>query len=341
MLPWVWRLLVAAIMAVLLWRVVLPQFHEAWLDAHRLPAHALPLAAIGFVVELASIAAYGLLTYVVLPAATRPGPWRVIRINLVGVAATNAVPSGGTLGAAARLSLLGGDRAAYAGAAAGLAMELPVSGLVLAAIFAVGAIGCLPALPGRGWEGLATVIVGGMLLLLVLLGLALVFRRPVIRVLAALVSWLPSAARRRVVVFADEAVRNMASFARAPRRLLVAGGWAAANWMLDATALGFFLLAAGFQPGIVQLLLAHGLAGVLALLPFTPAGLGVVEGVLVPTLVALGASPAQAVLGVTGWRMAQYWLPIPLGAVALLTLRLRLRRSRRARASRTSRTSAS
>ncbi len=336
MLPWVWRVLVAAIMAVLLWRIVLPQFHQAWLDAHRLPAHAYPLAAVGVLAELTSIAAYGLLTHALLPSATRPGRWRAIRINLAGIAATHAVPSGGALGTAVRLSLLGGDRAAYAGAVAGLAMELPVSGLVLSAIFAAGAIGCLPALPGRGWEGLAATMVAGVLLLVVLLGLALASRRTVIRVLAALVGWLPSAVRRRAIVFADETVRNMASFARAPRRLLLAAGWAAANWLLDATALGFFLLAAGFQPGILQLLLAHGLACVLALLPFTPAGLGIVEGVLVPTLVALGASPAQAVLGVTGWRLAQYWLPIPLGGLSLLTLRLRPRRSRRAGASRTS-----
>ncbi|HEY0248813.1 MAG TPA: YbhN family protein [Gryllotalpicola sp.] len=325
-LPWLWRLLVAAIMAVLLWRIVLPQLHAAWHDVHRLPDYSFLLAGLGFLVELGSIAAYGLLTYAVLPPATRPRPWRAIRINLAGVAATNALPSGGALGTALRLSLLGGGRSAYAGAAGGLAMELPISGVVLSAIFVTGAIGCLPAAPGGRWQGVAVVIVVGMLVLFALLAVALTNRRAMLRVLAALLGWLPTGVRRRTVVFANETVRNMAVFARTPRRLATPLGWAAANWLLDATALGTFLAAAGFRPGILALLLAHGLACVLALLPFTPAGLGVVEGVLVPTLVALGASPAEAVLGVTGWRLAQYWLPIPLGALALLTLRWRPRR---------------
>ena len=63
------------------------------------------------------------------------------------------------------------------------------------------------------------------------------------------------------------------------------------------------------------------MAGVLGVLPVTPGGVGIVEGVLVPTLVASGASTQAALVGVLGWRLISYWLPIPLGALTWLTLR--------------------
>ena len=52
-----------------------------------------------------------------------------------------------------------------------------------------------------------------------------------------------------------------------------------------------------------------------------PGGVGVVEGVLVPSLVAAGVPAHLALVGVLGWRLVNYWLPIPVGALLWLTLR--------------------
>jgi uncharacterized protein (TIRG00374 family) len=62
-------------------------------------------------------------------------------------------------------------------------------------------------------------------------------------------------------------------------------------------------------------------ANVLGLLPITPGGVGVVEGVLVPSLVAAAVPAHLALVGVLGWRLVNYWLPIPVGALLWLTLR--------------------
>ena len=53
----------------------------------------------------------------------------------------------------------------------------------------------------------------------------------------------------------------------------------------------------------IDLLVAYGLANVLAVIPITPGGLGVVEGVLIPTLAGLRRPRAIAILGVLpgGW----------------------------------------
>src|SRR5436309_4090187 len=96
-------------------------------------------------------------------------------------------------------------------------------------------------------------------------------------------------------------------------------GWATANLLFDAASLWVFLFAFGYRPGIDAILVSYGLANVLAAIPVTPGGLGVIEAVLTATLVGFGAPRGEAVLGVIGWRLVNFWLPIPLGAGAYLS----------------------
>jgi hypothetical protein len=46
------------------------------------------------------------------------------------------------------------------------------------------------------------------------------------------------------------------------------------------------------------------------------------EAVLTTTLVGFGATRGAAILGVVTWRLVNFWLPIPAGAAAYLSLRL-------------------
>jgi hypothetical protein len=59
---------------------------------------------------------------------------------------------------------------------------------------------------------------------------------------------------------------------------------------------------------------------VLAALPVTPAGLGVLEATAAALLVGFGLSSVIATLSVLAWRVVNFWLPIPLGALAYLSL---------------------
>ncbi len=121
----------------------------------------------------------------------------------------------------------------------------------------------------------------------------------------------------------------------ADRPLLIrAIAWAAANWLLDAASLWVFLAAFGHGHfiSIDGLLVAYGLANVMAAIPVTPGGLGVVEGILVPVLVGFGSYRGVAILGVISYRLVNFWLPIPVGALSYLSLRVRPGASRRARA---------
>ena len=98
--------------------------------------------------------------------------------------------------------------------------------------------------------------------------------------------------------------------------------WATANWLLDAGSLFVFLVAFGHIENPDGLLVAYGLAYVLAAIPVTPGGLGVVEAVLVPSLVAFGATRGTAIVAVICYRLVNFWLPIPVGAGAYLSLRV-------------------
>jgi hypothetical protein len=70
-----------------------------------------------------------------------------------------------------------------------------------------------------------------------------------------------------------------------------------------------------------RLLTTYALVSLLALLPVTPGGLGLVEGVAIPLLVSFGTPHDSALLGVLTWRLFGFWLTIPLGLAAYLWLR--------------------
>lgn len=99
-------------------------------------------------------------------------------------------------------------------------------------------------------------------------------------------------------------------------------GWAAANWLLDAMSLWVFLRAFGGNVGFDGLIVAFGLANVFSVVPITPGGLGLVEGIYIPSLVGFGLARRTATVGVLSYRVAQYWLPIVVGWLCYLSLRV-------------------
>jgi uncharacterized protein (TIRG00374 family) len=114
-----------------------------------------------------------------------------------------------------------------------------------------------------------------------------------------------------------------------PRLLLRATFWAAANWILDMAALAVFLAAFGATVPLDGLVVSYGVAYVLAAIPITPGGLGVVEATLTAALVGFGVPRGEALVGVVAYRVANFWLPIPAGAAAYLALKVTDMRDRR------------
>ena len=66
------------------------------------------------------------------------------------------------------------------------------------------------------------------------------------------------------------------------------------------------------------MLLAYAAAGIVALFPVTPGGLGIVEASLSGLLVLAGVHAGYAVLAVLAYRIASYWLSLLAGPPAYL-----------------------
>jgi uncharacterized protein (TIRG00374 family) len=138
-----------------------------------------------------------------------------------------------------------------------------------------------------------------------------------------------SVARRVPLLDEDSAERFVLRVAArlqtlvADRRRLVRGvAWDLAFWLCSAASLWVFLAAFGYKAGLDGLIVAFALAYVLAAIPITPAGLGVVEATMIALLTFFGADRGTATLGVVSYRLVNFWLPIPLGGLAYLSLQV-------------------
>jgi uncharacterized protein (TIRG00374 family) len=99
---------------------------------------------------------------------------------------------------------------------------------------------------------------------------------------------------------------------RWPEALAAAVG----RWLLDFLTLLAALEAVDARPRLSLALLAYCAAQLLAQVPVTPGGLGVVEAGMTGALALAGVPAAAAAVATLTYRLASYWLPLPAGAVA-------------------------
>jgi uncharacterized protein (TIRG00374 family) len=277
--------------------------------------------------EAASLAAYAALTRAMLPRGERPGYATVLGIDLSTMAASHVVPAGSAVGLGLGYRLLTRAGVSGSGAVFAKATQAVGSAVVLNIILWLALVASIPM---HGFSPVygPIAIVGLVLLTAAAVLLALVLHGDVqaAHVLARLLGRLPMVSEDRVRRGVLSAAGHLRTFAADRRRLTVTFVLAAANWLLDAGALWASVQAFGHTLGPDGLLVPYGIAAVLAALPITPAGLGVVEASLIPSLVAFSTPRGVAILGVLAWRAISFLLPIPIGAASYLLLQRRLRR---------------
>jgi uncharacterized protein (TIRG00374 family) len=276
---------------------------------------------IGLALQVASWICYSQMTRAALPAHAIP-LMRLWRIQMSTKALTNVVPAGSAAGSALgyRLLTLSGVRGSDAGfalATAGLGSAVVLNCIVWIAL--------LLSIPYRGVNPLyGTAAIIGVLVLGFFAFIVFSLMKGRSQSERA-VRWL--ARRLRVdEEKAGQTVRHIANRLRElmtePRLLARVTLWSSANWILDAASLWVFLRAFGGSAPIDGLLVSFGIANLVAAIPITPGGLGLVEGVYVPLLTGFGLPRAVVALAVPTYRLAQFWLPIPIGAICYFTLRV-------------------
>ncbi len=319
---WARRTAALLITAAVVEYFVLPQLAGARSDWHLLSRVSSGFLVLGLGLELASLVSYSALTRCVLPDRSRPSLWTTVRIDLTGLGLSHLVPGGGATATALRYRLYTVAGMARSDVLTATAIQGVMTAVALAGVFAVGLVVAFPGGEDNPFY-LACGVVAVVMLALGAGGTVALTRRrdgavQAVRSLALRLPGLkPDSAQRVVEGFADRAQALTTDRDLLARTIV----WATANWAFDAASLWVFIRAFGHTEGLSGMLLGYGLAGLLALLPITPGGLGLVEGTLISILVGFGTPHPNAVLGVITWRLAEFWLPIPLGALTYVSLR--------------------
>jgi len=170
-----------------------------------------------------------------------------------------------------------------------------------------------------------TVAITGAVILAAVAALAFGFlrgARRASRILHAIGDRIPGLSGDRLEQTLLEAADSLRALARDRRTLFWSLTWASLNWILDAASLWCFVAAFGKFVNPVELFAAYGIANVAGALPLTPGGLGVVDSLAPLLLVSFGVTRSVATLGVLGWRLVNFWLPIPVGALAYVSLKV-------------------
>ena len=319
----VWHIGRLLILALLIEYLVVPQLAGPKKLVHLLTEVSPLLLLAGLGLEVGAWLCYTQLTRTVLPPDDRIGFSTLARIQMTTLSVSHSTPGGTATGTALGYRLMTQAGASGRDVGFALAAQGIGSAIVLNVILWIALIVSIPVWGVSAVYLLAAIV--GVLLFAASGALLYFFTRGGDRVGTALEragSRLPfvdgSALRKTFEDIAAQLRRLSAD----RRDLVLAIVWAAANWLLDAASLEVFVGAFGHWVNPDGLLVAYGLANVLAVIPITPGGLGVVEATLTSLLVGFQTPRGVATLGVVGYRLINFWLPIPLGGVTYLSLQV-------------------
>lgn len=299
---------------------LLPGFRQAVEDLTQIDPY---LLVVGLALQALSLFAYSALTRAALGhEGKRIGVLRLFRIQLSTKALGNIVPGGSAASSALGYRLITmcgvpGPDAAFALATAGIGSAVVLNFVLW--------FGLLISIPVRGVNAIyGTAALVGVVLMafaaFVVFGLVEGQGRSerLVRYVARRLRFDENHAAE-VLSHLGGRLENLYADKALLRKVL---GWAIANWLLDAFSLWIFLRAFGGNIGLDGLLVAFGIANVFSVIPITPGGLGIVEGIYIPTLVGFGLVSRTATVGVLSYRVAQYWMPIVVGWLCYLSLRV-------------------
>src|SRR5262245_1666033 len=314
------KLLIALAVAYYFIVPLAPDFRHAFEDLGRVNPW---LLVIGLGLQMLALYCYAPLMQAALgdPGA-HLSAGRLFRIQMSTRSLSSIVPGGSAASSALgyrlmTLSGVTGPDAGFALATVGLASAVVLNLILWIAL--------LVSIPIRGVNPLyGTVAMIGVIVMLACAGLVFGLMDGSGRAERAL-RWIA----RKLHVNENRAAVVLARIAERLEQLLYdkqmlgkVAFWASLNWLLDAASLWVFLRAFNISMEFDALIIAFGIANLLAAIPVTPGGLGYVDTGYIGMLVGFGAAAGAAALGVAAYRFAQFFFPILLGGMLYLTLRV-------------------
>lgn len=312
-------LVTVTVLAAAVWFLMIPQFSDAEASFAAIEQVSTTLVVASFLLQALSLGSYSVLTGVVL-GWQRLKYRTLLRIDLSDLAVNHTVPGGGTVAGAVRFRLLVSEGIASREALAAATVQISISNLALVGLFLVGVVLSVAQIHGDPGNyllagGVVAVLAAGIIVAAWMLMRHSARVDAAARAISRRIRFLGEERLSRLV---DGLVASLRQLGRDRRRMWLGWLFAAANWLLDADSLWVMLAAFGQPIGPGPLLTVYAVGSILAFLPLTPGGLGIVEGVMVPALVGFGVPHSAALLGVIGWRLFEYWLPIPAGGGGLV-----------------------
>ena len=318
------RIVLIFILALVIEYLVVPELVGASKHLYLLGQVSGWWVAAGAVLEVVSLFCYAVLTKVLLPPGPKPSLSVLFRIDLSAAALAHVVPAG-TLGTAALgFKLFTNEGISANDATVMMAAKGIGSTVVLNVLLWVSLVISIPL---AGFHAIyatvaiiGTIVLAGVAVLVLGITRGAGFASHALRVLGDKIPFLNGERVERVVL---DAARSFSLLARDRRVLVWSLVWASLNWLLDAASLWCFVAAFGHLTNPIELFAAYGVANVAGALPLTPGGLGVVDSVAPLLLLGFGVPGGIATLGVLGWRVVNFWLPIPTGALSYVSLKVK------------------
>ncbi len=300
--------------------LVIPELERAHLSQLERIGVGWLLAGLGL--EAASLLCYSLLARSLLPKP-QPSLWLLTQVDMAATAVSHVVPGGTAASAALGYRLLTQEGVSRKDVGWAMASKGMGSAAVLNVMLWVSLVISIPL---AGFHRIYIIVaLVGLIVLLIAAGLVYAFTRGeefAVSTVRGIGSRIPRVGADRLERLVRQLATSLREFSRDKQVMRHALLWATLNWALDAASLWCFVAALGHIVDPIELFAAYGIANVLAVLPITPSGLGLVEAVLPLLLASSGVSKSVATLAVIGWRLVNFWLPIPVGAAFYLSLRL-------------------
>jgi uncharacterized protein (TIRG00374 family) len=282
-----------------------------------------PIWLIGsFLSEAASFAC----TFALQRLVLRTKKWfGVVAAGLAGNAVTNVLPGGAAAGATVQFRML---------ATAGIDADTAAGGMTAASLLGVGGLLALPLFTLPAVLGGAAVSPGlvhtallglGGFALFVVFGISVMASDRPLAMLGRLAQrlWNRIPGHRAKATGFDRRLLRQRDDIRStlgrnsPQAILLTSG----RLGFDYFCLLGALRATGSDPRPSLVLLAYAAAGIIALVPLTPGGLGIVEASLSGLLVLANVPASDAFVATLAYRLASYWLPLLAGSVAYFLFR--------------------
>jgi len=317
------RGIVIFVLLLIIEYLVIPELVGASKDLNLLGRVNIGWMVGGLVLEAVSLFCYALLSWVLLPPPVRPPLSRLFRIDLAAAAVAHVIPAGTVGSAGIGYSLFTAEGVPGTDAAVMMATKGMGSTVVLNVLLWLSLVISIPL---AGFHPIyISVAIAGAVALAAVAALAFGLTRGegrATRIVHAIGRRIPGMDGDKLAALFLRISTSIRDLAKDRHVMIWSLVWASLNWLLDAASLWCFVAAFGTFVNPAELFAAYGIANVLGVLPVTPGGLGIVDSTAPLLLVSFGVTRSVATLGVLAWRLVNFWLPIPVGAGAYVSLKV-------------------